>query len=151
MFKICAKLLIKTSQRCQWHRYSDLIVNIEQVSHIVLMFPLLNLSKQILVRIRQKKSVALQLIPELFNILLKLKCGCRYTDMLQAFYQYTKVSKTVIRAKVQGLGLGDYFRSLVFNLKLLFRGPFNFKISDFFYCSVWYISIKMYLIFFFLI
>ena len=47
---VCSKLAIKTSERRHWRhwRRSDLfIVNFEQISHIVLVFPLLTLNKYI--------------------------------------------------------------------------------------------------------
>ena len=44
--EICSKLMIKTPERRQWRPCSGVfIVNFEQVSHIVLVFPLLTLSK----------------------------------------------------------------------------------------------------------
>ena len=42
------KLTIKTPERRQWRRYGVFIVNVEQISHIVLVFPLLTLNKQML-------------------------------------------------------------------------------------------------------
>ena len=48
MCEICSKLTIKTLERHHW-RCSDLfIVNFEQISHIILVFPLLTLDKKIL-------------------------------------------------------------------------------------------------------
>ena len=40
---ICSKLIIKTQERC--HRSGVFIANFEQISHIRLVFPLLNLNK----------------------------------------------------------------------------------------------------------
>ena len=45
MGKICSKLTIKTPKRRQWRRSGVFIVNFEQISHIVLGFPLLTLNK----------------------------------------------------------------------------------------------------------
>ena len=42
------KLTTKTPERRQWRRYGVFIVNVEQISHIVLVFPLLTLNKQML-------------------------------------------------------------------------------------------------------
>ena len=38
--EICSKLTIKTPQRCHWCRSVAFISNCEQISHIVLVFPL---------------------------------------------------------------------------------------------------------------
>ena len=45
MCEICPKLTIKTPERRQQRRSGVFIVNIEQISHIVLVFPLLTLNK----------------------------------------------------------------------------------------------------------
>ena len=42
----CLKLVIKTPEQRQCHRSGVFIVNFEHVSHIVLVFPLLNMNKQ---------------------------------------------------------------------------------------------------------
>ena len=44
--EICSKLTINTPERRQWRRFSVFIVNFEHVSHLVLVFLLLTLSKQ---------------------------------------------------------------------------------------------------------
>ena len=44
-FEICPKLTIKTSEGCQWRCSSVFIVNFEHISHLVLMFLLLTLSR----------------------------------------------------------------------------------------------------------
>ena len=43
--EICPKLTIKTPQRRQWRRSGDFIVNFEHISHLVLVFLLLTLSR----------------------------------------------------------------------------------------------------------
>ena len=43
--EICSKLTIKTPERRHWHRSAIFIVNFERISHLVLVFPLLTLSK----------------------------------------------------------------------------------------------------------
>ena len=43
--EICSKLTIKTRKRRQWRRLDIFLVNFGQISHIVLVFPLLNLNK----------------------------------------------------------------------------------------------------------
>ena len=43
--KICSKLTIKTSERRQWHSFHAFIINYEQISRNLLVFPLLNLNK----------------------------------------------------------------------------------------------------------
>ena len=43
--EICSELAIKTPEPRQWHRSGVFIVNFEQISHIVLVFPLLPLNK----------------------------------------------------------------------------------------------------------
>ena len=48
--EICSKLTIKTLERHQWHCSGAFIVNFEQVSDIVLVFPLLTLNKYMLAR-----------------------------------------------------------------------------------------------------
>ena len=45
MCKICSKLTIKKADLCQLRSTGVFIVNFEQISHIVLDFPLLTLSK----------------------------------------------------------------------------------------------------------
>ena len=37
--KICSKLTIKTPERCQWRLSGVFIVNFEQISHFVMVFP----------------------------------------------------------------------------------------------------------------
>ena len=44
----CSKLTVKTPERRQWRRSGFFIVNFEQNSHIVLVFLLLTLSREIL-------------------------------------------------------------------------------------------------------
>ena len=44
--EICSKLTIKTLEQNQWRRPGVFIVNFEQLSHIVLVFPWLTLRKQ---------------------------------------------------------------------------------------------------------
>ena len=44
MYEICSKL--KTTERHHWRRSVVFIVNFEQISHIILVFPLLTLNKQ---------------------------------------------------------------------------------------------------------
>ena len=44
MREICLKLVIKTPERRQWRRYGVCIANFEQISYIVLLFPLLTLN-----------------------------------------------------------------------------------------------------------
>ena len=45
MCEICSKLTIKTPEQRQWRRSGAFIVNFEQISHIVLIFPLLTLNE----------------------------------------------------------------------------------------------------------
>ena len=45
MCEICLRLTKKTPELCHWRRSNVYIVNFEQISHIVLVFPLLTLSK----------------------------------------------------------------------------------------------------------
>ena len=45
MCEIDSKLTITTAKRRHWCRFSVFIVNFEQISQIVLLFPLLNLNK----------------------------------------------------------------------------------------------------------
>ena len=44
--EICSKLTIKTPERRHWRRFGVFIVNFEHISHLVLMFLLLALSKK---------------------------------------------------------------------------------------------------------
>ena len=46
--EICLKLTIKTLERHEWSRVGLFIVNVEHISHLVLVFLLLNLSRLIL-------------------------------------------------------------------------------------------------------
>ena len=46
MCETCPKLAIKTPKRCHWRCSGVFIVNLEQISHIVLVFLLLTLNKQ---------------------------------------------------------------------------------------------------------
>ena len=43
--EICAKLTIKTSERCQWCCSGIFIVNFELISHLVVVFLLLTLNR----------------------------------------------------------------------------------------------------------
>ena len=45
MCEICSKLTIETPEQHHWRRSGVFIVNLEQISHFVLLFPLLNLIK----------------------------------------------------------------------------------------------------------
>ena len=45
MCEICSKLAIKTPERRHWRRSGAFIVNYEQISHIVLVFPLTTLNE----------------------------------------------------------------------------------------------------------
>ena len=45
MYEIRSKLTLKIPQRRQWRRFAVFIVNLEQILHIVLMFPILILNK----------------------------------------------------------------------------------------------------------
>ena len=47
MCEICSKLTIKTPQRRQWRLSDVFIINFEQISHIVVVFPLFPLNKDI--------------------------------------------------------------------------------------------------------
>ena len=55
--EICSKLTIKTPERCQWRRSGVLIVNFENISHLFLVFLLLNLNKKMLAG-KGQKSIA---------------------------------------------------------------------------------------------
>ena len=44
-YEICSKLTIKTPERRHWRRFGVFIVNLEHISHIVLVFLLLTLSR----------------------------------------------------------------------------------------------------------
>ena len=44
--EICSKLTIKTPQRRQWRHSGVFIVNFEHISHLVLVFPSLTLSRK---------------------------------------------------------------------------------------------------------
>ena len=43
--EICSKLIIKTPERRQWRRSDVFIVNFENISHLLLVFLLLTLSR----------------------------------------------------------------------------------------------------------
>ena len=45
-FEICSKLTIKTPERRQWCRSGVFIVNFEHISHLALVFLLLNLGRE---------------------------------------------------------------------------------------------------------
>ena len=45
-WKICSELTLKTGERHQWCRSAVVVFNFEQISHIVLVFQLLTLNKQ---------------------------------------------------------------------------------------------------------
>ena len=51
MCEICSKLTIKTPEQCHWSCSAVFIVNFEQISRIVLVFPLLTLNKWIPARL----------------------------------------------------------------------------------------------------
>ena len=44
--EICSKLTTKTPERCQWRRSDVFIVNFEHISHLLLVFLLLTLSRK---------------------------------------------------------------------------------------------------------
>ena len=44
-YETCSKLTIKTPERGLWHRFGVFIVNLEHISHLVLVFLLLTLSR----------------------------------------------------------------------------------------------------------
>ena len=46
--EICSKLTMKTQERCHWRRSGVFIVNFEHISHLILVFLLLTLSKEIM-------------------------------------------------------------------------------------------------------
>ena len=48
MFEVCSKFKSKTPKWHHWRRSGAFIVNFEQISHIILVFPLLTLKKYIL-------------------------------------------------------------------------------------------------------
>ena len=45
MCEICSKLTIKTPERRHWRRFGVFIINFEDISQLVLVFPLLTLNK----------------------------------------------------------------------------------------------------------
>ena len=47
---MCSELIIKTPERRQWRRSGVFIVNFEHISHLVLVFLLLNLIAELMVR-----------------------------------------------------------------------------------------------------
>ena len=50
--EICSKLTIKTPERRYWCRFGVFIVNIEYISHLVLLFLLLTLSRYVIPNVR---------------------------------------------------------------------------------------------------
>ena len=48
-FEICSQLTIQRLERCYWHRSSGFILNLEQISHLILVLQLLTLNRQFLV------------------------------------------------------------------------------------------------------
>ena len=61
--QICSKLTIKTPERRQWHRSSHFIINFEHISHLVLVFFIVNFEQvvsnsRILVCLRSKEKDA---------------------------------------------------------------------------------------------
>ena len=44
--EIRSELIIKKAERCQWRRSGVFVVNFENISHLVLVFPLLILSSK---------------------------------------------------------------------------------------------------------
>ena len=59
-FEICSKLAIKTPEQCQWRRSVIFIVNFERISHLVLLFLLLTLSRQMPAEIRSTDKVLME-------------------------------------------------------------------------------------------
>ena len=55
--EICSKLTIKTPERRQWCRSGIFIVNFEHISHLVLVFLLLTLSRQMRAGKEKKEPV----------------------------------------------------------------------------------------------
>ena len=46
MYDICSQLTVKTPERRRWYRSGVFIVNLEQVTHIALVFPLISKKKK---------------------------------------------------------------------------------------------------------
>ena len=44
-YEICSKLTLKTPERCQWRRFGVFNVVFEHISHLVLVFTLITLSR----------------------------------------------------------------------------------------------------------
>ena len=45
MSEICSKLTTKAPERSHWRSFGVFIANFEQISHIIVVFPLLTLNK----------------------------------------------------------------------------------------------------------
>ena len=77
---ICSKLTIKTPEWCQWRHSGVFIINFEHIALIVLVFPLLTLSKE---------------IPSVLLVILFTTQGFRFSDTF--LVSVNKSSKVYLR------------------------------------------------------
>ena len=90
-FEICSQLTIKTLGQRRWHRSSVFILNLEQFSHLILPFQLLNLNRSFLVGTDDITSKASQknIFFHLILQLLKFVLWYIYQRMEQEWAAYS--------------------------------------------------------------
>ena len=103
MCEICSKLTMNTPELRQWRRSGVVIVNFEQISNIVLVFPLLTLSKQMRARLFFR---LIRACSPCWNLLCQM-----YIEYLATFLDFignTKIIKSLLDkiVKLKGAFLG---------------------------------------------
>ena len=98
MCEICSKLTIKTTEQHQW---PVPVVNFEQISQIVLVFPLLNLNKELSQRMSNVYMMTLNRnFPKSYTYNLRVVWVCLLAVWWNAHLYLYKVSKLLHLIKI---------------------------------------------------
>ena len=133
MCEICSKLTIKTPERHRWRHSGVCIVNSKEISHIVLMFLLLTLNKNIL----WKKFTVQILMMSLENVILN-KSGTQQNPAHSYLFEVNnknsrKRCEICSKLTIKTPELRHWRHSVVFIVNIsIFR---NFFLC--FYCWLW--------------
>ena len=76
-YEICLKLTIKTPERRQWHRSGVFVANFEHIPHIVLVFLLFTLTREIPAWNKNMKNEIDKLLSHWYNKIQK-KTNAKY-------------------------------------------------------------------------
>ena len=118
-FKICSKLTIKTQDRRHWRRSVIVILNFEQISHIVLVFPLLIL--------KNWKISHIALVLLLSNLNKYMPAGMRVSERLFAFFsRHCKVTWKICTFRTGDEEIKRRWSSLE-TLCVIWKHLYNFK------------------------